>query len=298
MVKPEILVTGATGSTGKYTVQQLLKKGYAVRALVHRQDERAKQLASLGAEVVVGDLLNLDAVQSALTDIKRAYFVYPVAPGIVDATAIFACAGKQARLEVVVNMSQKPARREAKSWASRNHWLAEQVFNWSGLNVTHLRPTFFAEWFLYFRSQIATEGKFQLPFGDGKHAPIAAEDQARVIVGILEHPQPHQGQVYELYGPVEMTHHEIAAVISKVLSRTIVYENVPLDNLEAHLRERKIRPLSPYVAQHVASVAVDYQQGVFEGTNDVVATVGKCTPMTIESFIAKHWDAFQSPLLG
>lgn len=56
------LVTGATGETGRYTVQRLLEKGHAVRAMVHRQDERADALRSEGAEVVVGDLFEHDDV--------------------------------------------------------------------------------------------------------------------------------------------------------------------------------------------------------------------------------------------
>lgn len=54
------LVTAATGKTGVYTVQQLLDAGHAVRALVHTEDARADALRQLGAEVLVGDLLNHD----------------------------------------------------------------------------------------------------------------------------------------------------------------------------------------------------------------------------------------------
>ena len=56
----KFLVTGATGETGRYTVQRLLEKGRAVRALVHREDEHSEALRVTGAEVVVGDLLDHD----------------------------------------------------------------------------------------------------------------------------------------------------------------------------------------------------------------------------------------------
>ncbi len=58
----KFLVTGATGETGRYTVQRLLEKGHSVRAMVHRQDERADALRNEGAEVVVGDLFEHDDV--------------------------------------------------------------------------------------------------------------------------------------------------------------------------------------------------------------------------------------------
>ena len=114
-----VLVTGATGNTGRKTVELLLAGGHHVRALAHSKDERTAKLASVGAEVVVGDLLDLDAVAG----VRAAYFVYPIESGLIDATCIFAQAATEAGVEAVVNMSQISARREAKSNAAREHWL-------------------------------------------------------------------------------------------------------------------------------------------------------------------------------
>ena len=75
MAKKIFLVTGATGATGGYAVEQLLERGHAVRALAHRDDDRSKRLQELGAEVVIGDLLKLNDVRLALSGIRRAYFV-------------------------------------------------------------------------------------------------------------------------------------------------------------------------------------------------------------------------------
>jgi uncharacterized protein YbjT (DUF2867 family) len=48
MTQTKFLITGATGSTGGYTVRQLLEKNQAVRVLAHRADDRSKQLQQLG----------------------------------------------------------------------------------------------------------------------------------------------------------------------------------------------------------------------------------------------------------
>lgn len=93
-----------------------------------------------------GDFLDFDAVRAALNGVQRAYFCYPISPGIVQATAQFAQAAQEAGVAVIVNMSQKSARSDAKSEAARQHWLSEQVFDWSGVPTVHLGPTFFAEW--------------------------------------------------------------------------------------------------------------------------------------------------------
>lgn len=221
----QYLISGATGPTGSKTVEFLLEAGVKVRAYVHRQDERSAALSALGAELVTGDLLDFEAVRRAMEGVKGAYFVYPIKPGILQATAYFAQAAKEAAVSAIVNMSQISARREAKSHAAQDHWISEQVLNWSGVPTTHLRPTLFAEWALYWTGQIKT-GILRLPFGTGRHAPIAAEDQARVIAKILLNPGEHKGKVYPLYGEKEYTFAEIAAEIGKVVGKPVAYEQI------------------------------------------------------------------------
>lgn len=172
MTQTKFLITGATGATGGDTVRQLLEKQHAVRVLAHRPDERSEELQKLGAEVVLGDFLDFDSVRAALSGVQRAYFCYPISPGLVQATAQFAQAAKEAGVEVMVNMSQISARSDAKSDAARQHWLSERVFDWSGVPTVHLRPTFFAEWLLYLAPMIR-QGKIFAPFTTtGRHAPV------------------------------------------------------------------------------------------------------------------------------
>jgi NAD(P)H dehydrogenase (quinone) len=141
MTQQKFLVTGATGDTGGYTVEQLLERGHAVRVLAHREDGRSKRLEKMGAEVVIGDFLKFSDVRVAMQGVRGAYFCYPIRPGILQATAYFAQAAKEAGLECVVNMSQKSACENSKSHAAQDHWLSEQVFDWSGITAAHLRPT-------------------------------------------------------------------------------------------------------------------------------------------------------------
>src|SRR6266481_283210 len=225
MIRGKVLVTAATGNTGGATVEEFLARGRHVRALAHREDARSKRLQELGVEVVFGDFLDLDAIRAAVQGVQRAYFCYPIRPGIIQATAYFAQAATEAGIDGVVNMSQVCARADAKSHAMCDHWLAERVFDSSGLTVAHLRPTLFAETLLVVAPMIRA-GLLQGPFGPGRHAPIAVEDQARVIVGILEDPASHRGKIYPLFGPVEFTYPEIAQVLSRVLKRDVQYKQV------------------------------------------------------------------------
>src|SRR5260370_10429654 len=123
-----------------------------------------------------------------------------------------------------------PARDDAKRHAAQDLWVAERVFDWSGLTVVHLRPTYFAECVLYLAPMIRA-GLLHVRLGTGRHAPITAEDQARVIVGILENPSPHGGKAYPLYGPVEFTYKGIADVLSRVLGIEVQYKQVSIETM-------------------------------------------------------------------
>lgn len=289
----KFLVTGATGETGGYTVRRLLEKGHAVRAMVHKEDERAEALRRAGAEVVVGDLFEHDDAIRATADITAAYFCYPVRPGIIQTTAYFTDAARRAGLKAVINMSQISAREDSKSHAARDHWIAERIFDWSGVPTVHLRPTFFSQWLLYpfARRTIVERSIIDLPYGAGRHAPIAAEDQARLIAALLVEPAVHLGKTYTLHGPIELDQPGIAAAISEVLGRKISYQ--PLTIPEYRQRLEKFG-LPEFLIQHFCAIAVDYQNGIFLGADKIIAEVTGVPPMTVQDFVASHRAAFDN----
>ena len=282
------LVTGATGDTGRPTVKLLLEKGYRVRAMARKQDERSERLKGMGAEVVYGDLLKLDDLRAATEGVARAYYVYPLADGLVESTVAFAQAAKESGLGHIANMSHKQSRPHARSKATLNHWLAEQVFGWSGLNVTHLRVTFFAEWLLYI-APLIRQGRYVVPFDPGsRFAPMPASDIARVIVGILEQPAGHVGKAYQLHGPVEHTHEELAAIVGRVLGKEIRFEQVDVSTFLELLGLEG----NDAFRSHFTSVRVDQQEGLLEGTDEVGAAIIGRPLTTIEEFIEQNRKAF------
>lgn len=222
----KILVTGATGDTGRPTVAELRKKGFEVRALAHREDARSKALAELGAEVLIGDITRLGDVRRAFSGIDRAYFCFPIAEGLVESAVFFAQAARENNVQHIVNLSHKQSRPDARSKVTQNHWLSEQVFEWSGIPTTHLRITFFAEWLLYI-SPLIQRGLYILPFDrNGRFAPLAASDTARIVANILEKPAGHGGQAYQLHGPKEFSNEELAAEAGRVLGMDLRYQQV------------------------------------------------------------------------
>jgi uncharacterized protein YbjT (DUF2867 family) len=151
-----ILVTGAAGrvgAVGRTVTELLLKQGRSVRAMVRTEDERAQALRGLGAEIVVGDLLDLDSMHRVIAGCDTMYFGMSVSDACLAATVNTAAVAKHHGVKAFINMSQMTVSQMSitettPSPQHKLHWLAEQALNWSGLPVVHVRPTVFLEGFL------------------------------------------------------------------------------------------------------------------------------------------------------
>ncbi len=292
MSKPMILVTGATGKTGANVVEQLIERGFPVRALARSRDDRSKRLEKLGAEVVLGDFLDLQSIRRAMKSAGRVYFCYPPeGDRLVDATTNVAIAARDEGVEALVTVSQVTARADSKSPLARHHWLSENIFDWADIGAVHIRPTFFAENLIIFGGQsIANEGKLYLPFGEERHAPVAAVDIARVVVGILADPSMHVGKRYVVTGPKNMTITEMAEVLSNELGRPIEYVDLPNEAWGRVLGEQVGLP--EFLVAHLRAVADDHKNGVFSAQTDVVKRIGGQDPQSLEDFVREHRESF------
>src|ERR1041384_3038048 len=169
-----ILVTGAAGrvgAVGRAVTELLLKQGEAVRAMVRKVDERAQALRDMGAEVVVGDLLDLDSMHRVIAGCEAMYFGMSVADTYLAATVNAAAVAKYHGVKAFINMSQMTLSQMSitetpPSPQHKLHWLAEQALNWSGLPVVHLRPTMFMDGFFlkFSASNIKKFSEIRVPF--------------------------------------------------------------------------------------------------------------------------------------
>ena len=284
----KVLISGATGDTGRASVREAIALGLDVRAMARKIDERSEALSAQGAEVVVGDLFDINSIRSALDGVEAAYFVYPVAPGLLTATVNFAQAAKEAGAKAVLNLSQRSANRNSTSPSCRDTFIAEQVFNWSGLPVIHLRPTLFLEWLLYpWQLPYLKQGVLRMPAGKGRHSPIAVEDQGRAIAALLKNPEGHMGATINLSGPVEMDHKQMAAELSEALGRKIVFQDLPIEEYTASLIKMGV---PAYVVQHFGGAMLDYQHGHMAGADDNVEKLTGRRSMTVGEFAKLHAD--------
>jgi uncharacterized protein YbjT (DUF2867 family) len=294
-----ILVTGAAGrvgGVGRTVTELLLKQGKAVRAMVRNEDERAQALRDMGAEVVVGNLLNLDSMHRVIAGCETMFFLMSVSDDYLAATVNTAALAKHHGVKAFINMSQMTLTQMSitQTTASPQHklqWLSEQALNWSGLPVVHVRPTVFLEgFFLIFTSDSVREAnQIRLPFGEGKTSPIAAEDVARVVAALLTDPQPHIGKIYNLTGPQSEDMHFYAQEYSNALGRTITFQDISVEPWRDALLARG---LPAHLVHHLATMADLHRAGRYDRMSDDVLTLTGQAPISVQEFIKNNAATF------
>lgn len=293
-----VLVTG-TGGVGRLVTERLRAQNQPVRVLTRREDHRAAEVRALGAEVVTGDMTRAETVPAALDGVRRAYFGRSVSPDHLLAATVMATVAKaHGELDLLVDLSQMTvsqmtATSATESRQQRLHWLAEQVLDWSGLPVVHIRPTTFLDnpLFTAFAARTIREnGTLALPFGTGRTSPVAADDVARVAATILRDPGEHAGKVYELTGPRTLDMTEMAEEFSTALGRTVTYRDVPLHWWRSEVLAKAGVP--EHTEQHIATMAQLHRANRYDrATLDVERITGK-RPLTVEEFVAARKDLY------
>ncbi|MBQ8103927.1 MULTISPECIES: NAD(P)H-binding protein [unclassified Afipia] len=295
-----ILVTGAAGAiggVGRNVTEFLLAKGHKVRALVRREDERADVLRRLGAEVVKGDLTNLDSMHRAIEGCGRIYFGMSVSAAYLEATINTAAVARHHGVEAFVNMSQMTVSQmsineSTESPQHKLHWLAEQALSWSGLPVVTVRPTVFFEGFFLVLAGVSvrTSDALMLPMGGGKISPISAVDVASAVAAILDDPAPHIGQIYDLTGPESADLDHYARIFSEALGRPIRYRDVPLPAWSEGLRQARF---PEHVVSHLSAMVELTRQGRYDRMTDTMRKLTGKPPTSMRDFVKLHAAEFK-----
>ncbi len=296
------LITGAAGKIGgvsRSVVEMLLDKGEPVRAMVHREDARAQRLRDLGAEVVVGDLTNPRNVVDAMTGVERMFFNMSVSLDYLEATAIVCATARElGGYDVIVNMSQMTVSQMTLTSTEESHqqwlhWLSEEVMNWSGVPVVHIRPTIFLDnplFTMLARRSVHDRGVLPLPFGAGRTSPISAVDVARVVVALLRDPADRIGDVYELTGPEVLDIDGLAEHYARALGRPVTAEDTPHD--EWTRQYLRTTGLPDHVQQHISTMARLHREDRYNRASDDVETLTGEPAQTVEQYIATNPELF------
>ena len=273
-----ILVTTA-GKVGAGAARLLREQDVPVRVLVRNPDKAtAKALAAAGAEIAAGNLDVPASIDAAMAGVSTVVLVSPAVPAQeLNVVASAARAG-------VAHVVKATSKASADSPIARRRGQAEIEAGLAAAGIPHtlLRSNAYMQNVLALAPAIAATSSFGSAAGKGRAGMVDARDVAAA-------PAPHAGKTYWLTGPELISNYDVAAVLSKLLGRTITYRELTFEeNKDAMVRAGVPEPVAQQNAQAFSLTADGDAAWV---THDVPAILGR-PALSFEQFAADHAAAF------
>ena len=284
-----LLVTGATGLTGKTLLLRLSAKGIAVRALV-RNPAKSEAIAALPhVEIAKGDMARPETLAAALHDIDRAMLISSSDPAMLDVQSNFIEAASKAGVRHVVKLSGIMPGRDSAFRFARMHAEIEERLQASGMAFTHLRAGEFMA--AYFRQAptIAAKGAMFLPMAEARIASIDVGDLAEIMTLVLTG-SGHEGKIYPLTGPEALTMAEVAEKLSTATGKPVRYVNVaPEDARQAQLATG----MPPYLADALFELFAERRNGKESKVWPEAETLLGRRPTSFDEFAKRNAAVFR-----
>jgi uncharacterized protein YbjT (DUF2867 family) len=245
---PTILVAGATGNTGRSTVETLSKllaasnttlPGHRILALTRSLNSpAAQQLAALpGVEVVEKNWVDITAGWLRERQVVRAFIASHNEPTQFAEESTFHVAALQAGVKYVVRISTTAAnvRPDFPAYYPRQHWAVEALLGspeFAPLQWTSLQPNVFTAFYLapaadfikHYRRTGKQPGTLRLMASrDAPVGVIDADDVGVVAARLLceRDPSPHNRAKYVLNGPEDVTGEQIVGMVEQQIGTKV-----------------------------------------------------------------------------
>ena len=284
-----ILITGATGTSGREVVNELQRLGATkVRAMV-RDPARAVFVREAGFETAEGDFDKPETLGAALEGVETALLLTPPSPNTVAHQGAFIESAKRAGVRRVVKLSAVGADASAPEGFGKWHGQTEELLKSSGLGWTILRPNFFMQNLLGQAQTIASQGAIYQVGGDARASLIDARDIAAVAARTLAD-EGHEGKTYTLTGPESLSYADVAAKISEATGKSVIY--VPI-TAEQFREGALAQGLPEWLVGALERLNEIFAGGHAEEVTDDVRRVGGREPTTFGEFARDYAPAFK-----
>ena len=287
-----ILVTAANGNQGKLLVPRLLAAGRAFRACV-RSDLSAQTLRAAGVtDLIVGDITDPKVLARAMSGVTKVYHVGPTLHpkekelGFAAVDAARAAGVKHFVFSSVLHaittdLVQHEIKRDI-----------EEYLLSSGLEFTILQPS---NYMLAHRLKSAFEkGVFRLSWAlDRYQSLVDLGDVTEVAAAVLADSEHHAGATYELVAPGRYTAYDLAKVISGVVGREILAEEIDPDVFIKQFLGFENLSDFPYQVRVARAISARYSSNDFIGNPNVLTWLLGRQPTTFGQFVQRQFDAFR-----
>lgn len=270
-----ILVTGGNGQLGRRIVEHLAARlgstdGIAVSV---RDAAKAADLAERGVSVRQGDFDQPATLDQAFAGANKLVLVSTDGPRDIriaqHRNAI--AAAKAAGVSHVLYTSFIDTDADSPAEFAAVHRATEAELAASGLKITLLRNTLYADLLPAAVGPALATGAFWLPAGSGKASFVSRDELAQAVAAAAAAPALSKN-IYELTGQTTHDYHEVAAAVAQVTGKAIRYEPV---NEDTYAEALAAFGLPAWLARAVANMYSATAAGKFDRvSNDFAALVG------------------------
>jgi uncharacterized protein YbjT (DUF2867 family) len=286
-----IVVTCATGRTGRRVTELLLAKGEKVR-VVGRDTIKLAPLVQLGAEPFVGNVEDVDSMTRGFDGASSVYLVLPEDMSQQDLRAhqervsdSYAAAVSKAHVQFVVNLSSIGAQHATNTGPIVGlHNQQQKLDQVAGLNVLHLRAAYFME--NLFMSVAPLRSMGMLPGGlraDARMPWIATQDIGVCAATRLAARDFSGSSIQELHGQRDISMKEAASVVGNSIGKpNLEYVQMPSTMLEPAL-------LQMGLPKKTAELIIEMWHGANAGliVPQEKRSALNTTPTTLEWFVER-----------
>lgn len=282
-----ILVTGATGTTGREVLMQLTARGVRVRAFV-RNPDRAVALDGPLVEIVRGDLERPETLSPALKGVDAVFLLSSPDPRQAELQGNLVEAAPRAGIRRLVKMSVLGADPASPASLPRWHGETERQIEASGIPYTHLRPNLFMQALLMHAPSVARDGAIYAPVKDGKVSVVDTRDIAAVAVAALTE-DGHEAKAYDITGPEALSYADMAARLSSATGKTVTHVDVAPEEARKGMLAAG---MPEWLADALLQLYAIFREGRAAAVTNVVAVVAKKRPRTFDEFAREAAAAF------
>ncbi len=277
-----LLVTGASGKTGRSVIALLTRKSIPIRAMVHKK-EYFDELYALGCkEVVLGDFLDTESIAKAVKGTTKIYHICPnMHPKEEEIGRIIIKAAQDQGTEQFVYHSVL----HPQVAAMPHHWqklLVESQLLMSEVPFTILQPAAYMQNVLAYWAKMMEDGLYSIPYSvESRSSMIDLADLAQVVFKVISQPG-HLHAIYELCSPETLSALRIAEIISEKTGKQIRAESLDRSIWE---RSMRMQNMADYVCETLLKMFVYYEENDFIGNGNQLGWLLESAPVSFEQFI-------------
>jgi NAD(P)H dehydrogenase (quinone) len=276
-----ILVTGASGKTGKAVLTALSQAGFLPTALAHKDTYEPELIACGAKRVIIGDLRSVTDLKLALREQDGIYHICPNMTSDefeIGKRVINICKDLSVRRFVYHSVLHPQIQ------SMPHHWqklLIEEELQKSGLDYSILQPTAYMQNILGYKEAILS-GIFEMPYrAEAEISLVSLSDVGSAAAKVFSDDKTIYG-TYELVGTTPLSQNQVADSLTMHIKQSVTAKSTGIDNW---YKIAKDTGMPEYVRETLREMFLYYDNFGLAGSPFQLTCLLDRKPITIEQFL-------------